>query len=34
MSGDVSDRKRLIVVKASNLRNNHLYIGDQHDVFL
>jgi hypothetical protein len=34
MSGDVSDRKRLVVVKASNLRNNHLYIGDHHGVFL
>lgn len=34
MSGTVADKKRLLRVTAGNLRNNHLYIGDHHDVFL
>jgi hypothetical protein len=33
VSGDVSDRKRLISVRASNLRNAHLYISGNHDFF-
>ena len=33
MSGDVSDRKRLISVNGANLRNAHLYIGGHHDFF-
>lgn len=33
MSGDVSDRKRLISVTGGNLRNSHLYISGHHDFF-
>jgi hypothetical protein len=33
MSGDVSDRKRLISITRGNLRNNHLYISGHHDFF-
>lgn len=33
MSGDVSDKKRLISVKSSNIRNNHIYISGHHDFF-
>ena len=33
MSGDVSDRKRLISVTGGNLRNNHLYFSGHHDFF-
>ncbi len=33
MSGDVSDRKRLISVNGANLRNAHLYISGHHDFF-
>ena len=33
MSGDVSDRKRLISFTGGNLRNNHLYISGHHDFF-
>jgi len=33
MSGDVSDRKRLISITGGNLRNNHLYISGHHDFF-
>lgn len=33
MSGDVSDRKRLISVRGSNQRNGHLYISGHHDFF-
>jgi hypothetical protein len=33
MSGDVSDRKRLISITGGNLRNNHLYISDHYDFF-
>lgn len=33
MSGDVSDRKRLVAANAANLRNNRLYIGKHHDFF-
>lgn len=33
MSGDVSDRKRLISITAGNLRNHHLYISGHHDFF-
>ncbi len=33
MSGDVSDKKRLISVSGANLRNDHLYISGHHDFF-
>lgn len=33
MSGDVSDRKRLISIKGGNLRNAHPYISGHHDFF-
>jgi len=33
MSGDVSDRKRLISIKRGNLRNNHIYVSGHHDFF-
>ena len=33
MSGDVSDRKRLISITGGNLRNAHLYISGHHDFF-
>lgn len=33
MSGDVSDRKRLIAITPGNLRNDHLYISGHHDFF-
>jgi hypothetical protein len=33
MSGDVSDRKRLISITGGNLRNKHLYISGHHDFF-
>lgn len=33
MSGDVSNRKRLISITGGNLRNNHLYISGHHDFF-
>jgi hypothetical protein len=33
VSGDVSDRKRLVSVRAANLRNAHLYISGHHDFF-
>ena len=33
MSGDVSDRKRLISVNGANLRNAHVYISGHHDFF-
>lgn len=33
MSGDVSDRKRLISITGGNLRNAHLYISRHHDFF-
>lgn len=33
MSGDVSERKRLIAVTGANLRNAHLYISGHHDFF-
>lgn len=33
MSGDVSDRKRLISITGGNLRNGHLYISGHHDFF-
>jgi len=33
LSGDVSNRKRLISITGGNLRNQHLYIGGHHDFF-
>ena len=33
MSGDVSDRKRLISITGGNLRNNHIYLSGHHDFF-
>ena len=33
MSGDVSDRKRLISITKGNLGNNHIYLSGQHDFF-
>lgn len=33
MSGDVSDRKRLVTITGGNLRNNHIYISGHHDFF-
>lgn len=33
MSGDVSDRKRLIAITSGNLRNKHIYISGHHDFF-
>jgi len=33
VSGDVSDRKRLVSVRAANVRNAHLYISGHHDFF-
>ena len=33
MSGDVSDRKRLITITAGNLRHHHIYISGHHDFF-
>ena len=33
MSGDVSDRKRLISITKGNLGNNHIYISGHHDFF-
>ncbi len=33
MSGDVSDRKRLISIKRGNLRNGHIYVSGHHDFF-
>jgi len=33
LSGDVSNRKRLISITGGNLRNKHLYISGHHDFF-
>jgi len=33
VSGDVSEKKRLISVAGANLRNHHLYISGHHDFF-
>lgn len=33
MSGDVSDRKRLISITKGNLGNNHIYLSGHHDFF-
>ena len=33
MSGDVSDRKRLVSINGANLRNNHIYFSGHHDFF-
>ena len=33
MSGDVSDKKRLIAITGGNLRSNHIYISGHHDFF-
>jgi DNA (cytosine-5)-methyltransferase 1 len=33
MSGDVSDKKRLVALTKGNLSNNHLYISGHHDFF-
>lgn len=33
MSGDVSDRKRLVSIQGGNLRNNHIYISGNLDFF-
>ncbi len=33
MSGDVSDKKRLISITKGNLGNNHIYLSDHHDFF-
>ena len=33
MSGDVSDRKRLISIRCGNLRHNHIYLSGHHDFF-
>lgn len=33
MSGDVSDRKRLISITGGNLRNGHIYLSGHHDFF-
>jgi DNA (cytosine-5)-methyltransferase 1 len=33
VSGNVSDKKRLVSVKAANIRNAHLYISGHHDFF-
>ncbi len=33
MSGDVSDRKRLVSITKGNLRNNHIYLSGHHDFF-
>lgn len=33
MSGDVSDRKRLLAITSGNLKNHHIYISGHHDFF-
>jgi hypothetical protein len=33
MSGDVSDKKRLVALTIGNLSNNHIYISGHHDFF-
>ncbi len=33
MSGDVSDRKRLVSVTQGNIDNDHFYISGHHDFF-
>lgn len=33
MSGDVSDRKRLISITKGNLANSHIYLSGHHDFF-
>jgi hypothetical protein len=33
MSGDVSDRKRLISITQGNIDNRHIYISGHHDFF-
>jgi len=33
MSGDVSNRKRLVSITAGNIRHNHIYLSGQHDFF-
>ncbi len=33
MSGDVSDRKRLISITKGNLANKHIYLSGHHDFF-
>ncbi len=33
MSGDVSDRKRLVSIQKGNLANNHIYLSGHHDFF-
>lgn len=33
MSGDVSNKKRLIAITKGNLSNNHIYISGHHDFF-
>ena len=33
MSGDVSDKKRLISITKGNLGNNHIYLSGHHDFF-
>lgn len=33
MSGDVSDKKRLVALTKGNLSHNHIYISGHHDFF-
>ena len=33
MSGDVSDRKRLVAITVGNLSNDHIYLSGHHDFF-
>ena len=33
MSGDVSNRKRLIAVTGGNIRNDHIYFSGHYDFF-
>jgi len=33
MSGDVSDRKRLVTITAGNIAHKHIYISGHHDFF-
>lgn len=33
MSGDASDRKRLVSIKGGNLRHNHIYLSGHYDFF-
>jgi len=33
VSGDVSDRKRLISITKGNLANSHIYLSGHHDFF-